>query len=117
MNRNIIITGGSKGIGAAMVEMFAQENDNILFNYNKSEKEAIKLASKPNVEAIQADLSIMEDIDKFTKRAIEKFEKIDVLINNAGVDQFKLFTDITENDWNEIINTNLKSAVFISKEI
>ncbi len=117
MNRNIVITGGSKGIGAAMVELFAKENDNILFNYNKSEKHALKLAELPNVETIKADLSKQEDVEKFVNRALEKFDKIDVLINNAGVDQFKLFTDITENDWNEIINTNLKSAVFISKAI
>ena len=117
MNRNIVITGGSKGIGAAMVQMFSNEKDNILFNYNKSENEAIELANKTGAEAFKADLSNMNDINNFTKRALEKFEKIDVLINNAGIDQFKLFTDITEEDWNEIINTNLKSAVFISKEI
>ena len=117
MNRNVIITGGSKGIGAALVELFEKEGDNILFNYNKSEAQALKLAELPNVETIKADLSSMNDVANFTKRALEKFEKVDVLINNAGIDQFKLFTDITEDDWNEIINTNLKSAVFISKEI
>ncbi len=117
MNRNIVITGGSKGIGAAMVELFASENDNILFNYNKSEDKALKLAEKPNVETTKADLSKMEDIEKFTKRAIQKFDRIDVLINNAGIDEFKLFTDITEKDWDEVINTNLKSAVFITREI
>ena len=117
MNRNIVITGGSKGIGAAMVELFASENDNILFNYNKSEEKALKLAEKSNIEAFKADLSKDEDVAKFTKRALEKFDKIDVLINNAGIDQFKLFTDLTENDWNEIINTNLKSAVFITRDI
>ncbi len=117
MNRNIIITGGSKGIGAAMVEMFANEGDNILFNYNKSEKAALEITNKTGAEAIKADLSKMEDIASFTKRALEKFDTIDVLINNAGIDQFKLFTDVTEEDWNEIINTNLRSAVFISKEI
>ena len=117
MNRNIVITGGSRGIGAAMVELFANEGDNILFNYNKSEEQALKLAEKTNAETIKADLSKMEDVKKFVQKATEKFDKIDILINNAGIDQFKLFTDITENDWNEIINTNLKSAVFITKEI
>lgn len=117
MNRNIVITGGSKGIGAAMVEMFWGEGDNVLFNYNKSEKEAIKLSERTGAEAFKADLSNMDGVNAFTKKALEKFNKIDVLINNAGVDQFKLFTDITENDWNEIINTNLRAAVFISKEI
>ena len=122
MNRNIVITGGSKGIGSAMVETFAKENDHILFNYNKSEEQAIELVRRLteqgyDIETVKADLSNMEDIQSFCKKATEKFETIDVLINNAGIDLFKMFQDITENDWNEVINTNLKSAVFISKEI
>ena len=116
--KNIVITGGSKGIGAAMVKIFAENGDNVFFNYNKSEKEAYELAQKyENVETCKADLSKMEEIDMFIKKAKEKFNKIDVLINNAGIDQFKLFSDITIEDWDEIINTNLRSAVFISKEI
>ncbi len=117
--RNIIITGGSRGIGAAMVKIFAENGDNVFFNYNKSEKNAIELTKKyENVEAFKADLSQMEEIDNFVKKAKQKFNnKIDVLINNAGIDQFKMFNDIKMKDWDEIINTNLRSAVFISKDI
>lgn len=122
MNRNIIITGGSKGIGAALVRTFAEKEDNILFNYNKSEKQAMELVKELsengfNVETCKADLSKMEEVEKFAKLSTEKFDKIDVLINNAGIDQFKLFTDITEDDWDTIVNTNLKSTVFLTKEI
>lgn len=122
MNRNIVITGGSKGIGAAMVELFAKEGDHVLFNYNKSEREAMALVDRLNqdgfdAQACKADLAKMQDVENLAKIAINKFGKIDVLINNAGIDQFKLFTDITEEDWNEIINTNLKSAVFLTKAI
>ncbi len=122
MNRNIIITGGAKGIGAAMVELFAKEGNHVLFSYNNSEKVGTELAEKLNgeglkVDTIKADLSKIADIQKLANYAKEKLDRIDVLINNAGIDQFKLFTDITENDWDEIINTNLRSAVFLSKEI
>ena len=122
MNRNIIITGGAKGIGAAMVETFAREGDHILFSYNKSEKEAFNLieklrAEKLDVSTVRANLAKLAEVDAFAKYAISKFSKIDVLINNAGIDMFKLFTDITENDWNEIIDTNLKSAVFLTRNI
>ena len=122
MNRNIVITGGSRGIGAALVEMFAKEGDNILFNYVKSEKKAQDLAERLNkegcnVEAIRIDLSLLEDVNRFAEYALKKFRRIDVLINNAGVGQFKLFTDVTEEDWNEVINTNLKAAVFLTRHI
>lgn len=122
MSRNIIITGGARGIGVALVKTFAEKKDNILFSYNKSEKQAIELVKELrksgfNVETCKADLSKMEDIEKFAKLSMDKFDNIDVLINNAGIDQFKLFTDITENDWEAVINTNLKSAVFLTKEI
>ncbi len=122
MNKNIVITGGAKGIGAAMVETFAKDGNHVLFSYNNSEKAGLELAEKLNkegckVDTIKADLSNIDEIKKLAEYAKEKLHHIDVLINNAGIDQFKLFTDITENDWNEIINTNLRSAVFLSREI
>ena len=117
--KNIVITGGSRGIGAAMVEMFAKNGDNVFFSYNKSEKKANDLVKKyeGNVQTYKADLSNMDELNSFVDEAKKRFKKIDVLINNAGIDQFKLFSDINLQDWDEIINTNLRSAVFMSKEI
>lgn len=122
MNRNIVITGGSKGIGAAFVTTFAKEGDHILFNYCQSEKEAMELVNDLrqqgyDIETCRADLSQINEVKRFASKAQEKFKRIDVLINNAGIDAFKLFTDITEEDWEIMMNTNLKSAVFLTKEI
>lgn len=122
MNKNIVITGGSRGIGAAMVETLAKQNNHILFAYNKSEEQAKQLEKKMkekgyDVQAYHANVANMQELERFADVAIQKFGKIDVLINNAGIDQFKLFTDITEKDWDEIINTNLKSAVFLTRRI
>lgn len=122
MGKNIIVTGAAKGIGSAILERLAQNGNNILVNYNKSEQLALQLKEKLQdkdckIYLYKADLSKIEEIEKLAKYALEIFDKIDVLINNAGIDSIKLFTDITENDWNEVINTNLRSAVFLSKYI
>ncbi len=119
MSKNIIVTGGSKGIGAAIVEMLAKQGEKILFTYNKSEDNAKAIQNKfpANVEAYKVDISDIEEARKMAEYAIKKFGKIDVLINDAGVSQFKMFTDITSNDWDGMINTNLKAPVFITQEI
>lgn len=122
MNQNIVITGGSRGIGAAMVEAFAEQNNHVLFAYNKSENQAKQLEKELqeqgyDVQAYQANVANMQEVEKFADLSIQKLGKIDVLVNNAGIDQFKLFIDITEKDWDEIINTNLKSAVFLTRRI
>lgn len=122
MNKNMIITGGSKGIGAAMVEEFAKKNNHILFTYHQSEQKAKEIEKKMqnqgyDVQAYQIDISNMMQVEEFSTYAIEKLKTVDVLINNAGIDQFKLFTDITYKDWDNIINTNLKGAVFLTRNI
>ena len=122
MKKNIIITGGARGIGEAIVRTLAEEGHSIFLNYNKSETQANTLVQDirkkgGEVVAYKADISDINQGKEMCEYAISKFNKIDVLINNAGISQFKLFTDITENDWDSIINTNLKSALFISKEI
>ena len=122
MNKNVVITGGSQGIGKNIVYTLAREGYNIIFTYNNSEKEAKKikeelLAENCNVEIFKVDLSKKHEIDEFIKFAINKLKNIDVLINNAGISQIKLFTEITEDDWNTMIATNLSSVFFIAQGI
>ena len=121
MKKTIIVTGGSRGIGAAIVNLLAREDYNIVLNYNKSEEIAKKMQEEftsqgKNVEIFKADVSKREEVKKLVQFAIEKFGKIDVLINNAGISQTKLFTDITDEDWNNMINTNLNSVFYMSQE-
>lgn len=122
MGKNIIVTGAAKGIGKAIVEQLAKDGNNILLNYNKSEQEALQLQESLKdrdckIYLYKADLSKIEEIENLSKYAFEIFNNIDVLINNAGIDSINLFTDITENDWNNVINTNLRSAVFLTKDV
>ena len=122
MAKTVIVTGGSKGIGAAIVTLLAKEGYNIVLNYNKSEDIAKKMqkefASRGcNVEIFKADVSKKEEVKALVEFTIEKFNKIDVLINNAGISQTKLFTEITEEEWNTMLNVNLNSVFYMSQGV
>ena len=122
MSKTVIVTGGSRGIGAAIVRKLAENGYNVVLNYNKSE-EIAKYIKKEltdkgyNVEIFKADVSKREQVKSLVDFTIEKFKTIDVLINNAGISQTKLFTDITDEDWNNMINTNLNSVFYMSQEV
>lgn len=120
--KNIIVTGGSRGIGRCIVENLAREENNVILNYNKSEKQAKKIQNDLKNEGIiieiyKADVSKKEEVKKMVEFALEKLGKIDVLINNAGIARLQMFQDVTEEDWEEMINTNLKSAFYMCQEV
>lgn len=122
MKKTIIVTGASRGIGAAIVKMLAKEDYNIVLNYNKSEEIAKKMQEEftkqgKNVEIFKADVSKREEVKKLIEFTINKLKKIDVLINNAGISQTRLFTDITDEDWNNMLNVNLNSVFYMTQEI
>ena len=121
MQEVAIVTGASKGIGREIAKELAQEGIQVIANYNKSEKEAKSLQeelAKKNIklDIFKADISKREEAKKLISYALEKYGKIDILINNAGISEYKLFTDETDEDWNRVINTNLYSAFIMSQE-
>ena len=116
--KTVIITGGATGIGKAIAIKFANENYNIVVNYNTSEKEAKRLKEEllkinPNIEIFGADLSKRENV----KKLVDKYKNIDILINNAGIDQIKLFNEITDEDFYKMINNNLYSTFATTQEV
>lgn len=115
MEKVIIITGASKGIGREIAKQLAKSGMKIIAGYNKSQKEAEQL-KKEGIDIIKADITKREEAKKIIQYTLEKYKKIDVLINNAGISEYKLFTDETDEDWNKIINTNLYSAFVMSQE-
>lgn len=122
MKKTIIVTGASRGIGAAIVNLLAGEDYNIILNYNKSEEIAKKMKQEftekgYSVEIYKADVSQREKVKGLVKFTIEKFGKIDILINNAGISQTRLFTDITDEDWNNMLNVNLNSVFYMTQEV
>ena len=117
VNKVVVVTGGARGIGAEIVKFLAKLGYKVVLNYNKSESYAQDVKKELNdVEIFKADVSKKEEANALIDFAIKKKKKIDVLINNAGIAQTKLFTEITDEDWNNIIGTNLNSAFYCSRE-
>ena len=119
--KNIVITGSSRGIGKCLVENFAKDGHNVILNYNKSKKQAEQIKNELaeqgiKIEIFKADVSKREDVKKLIKFALKNMESIDVLINNAGIAKLQIFQDVTEDDWNEIMDTNLKSVYYTIQE-
>ncbi len=120
--KTIIVTGGSRGIGAAIVRTLAKENYNVVLNYNKSQEAAEEIKKELaedniHIETFKADVSKKDEVKKLVKFTLDKFKNIDILINNAGIDQIKPFMDITEEDWNTMMNVNLNSVFYCTQEV
>ena len=116
MNRKILITGGSRGIGRACVKRFSEDGDKVVFIYRSSEDEARKVSEETGAFAVRADLSDAREASDAVKRAAELMGGIDVLVANAGIAQFSLFTDISDDDWRKMTDTNLSSVFYCARE-
>ena len=119
--KTVLVTGGSRGIGKCIAENLAKDGYNVVLNYNKSVKEAKKIKEELEkqgikIEIFKADVSKRADVKKLIKFTIDKFNNIDVLINNAGIAKLQMFNDITGEDWNEMLSTNLNSVFFTIQE-
>ena len=121
VNKVVIVTGASRGIGKCIASTLAQKGYRVVANYNKSEKEAEFLKNELekqgyNINLFRADVSKRDEVVKLINFTIERYGKIDCIINNAGIDQIKMFLDITDEDWNNIINNNLNSVFYMCQE-
>ena len=114
----VVITGASRGIGREIAKNLAKKGYKIIANYNKSEEAAQELAkTSDNIEIYKADVSKRVEVKQMVDYIIKKYGKIDALINNAGISGTKLFTDVTDEEWNKIVNNNLYSAFCVTQEV
>lgn len=118
MEKVVLITGASRGIGREIAKNLSQKGYKIIANYNKSEEQAKQLEKESsNIEKYKADVSKRQEVQEMIKYIIEKYGKIDVLINNAGISSTNLFTEVTDKEWDLIINNNLYSAFCVTQEV
>ena len=122
MNEVVIITGASRGIGREIAKVLAKKNYIIIANYNKSEEEIKQLKEELknegyNIDIFKADVSRRDECERLVAYVLEKYNKVDILINNAGISQIKEFTQLTDDDWNSMINVNLNSVFYMTQEV
>lgn len=119
--KTAIITGSSRGIGRSIAILFAEAGYNVVINYNKSEKDATELYNDLidkglSVRIFKADVSKKHQVNLLINYCIGEFERIDVLVNNAGISQAKLFTDITDDDWTNMMDINLNGVFYCTQK-
>lgn len=123
MNKNVLVTGGTRGIGEAISREFAKKGYDIIINYVKSNKRAEKLKdeleSTYNIKVlpIQADLASETEINNMVDVAIKEFGKIDVLVNNAGITKDALLMRMKKEDFEDVINVNLVGTFNVTKNV
>jgi len=123
MKKVCMITGSSRGIGKGIATAFAKDGEKIIINYlthyDDAKETAEELAKKYHVEVeiIKANVSKEEEVIQMIKKAKEKFGRVDVLINNAGVHKDSVVWKMNTDVWNEVISTNLTGAFLCTKHV
>ena len=110
--KTVLITGGSRGIGAATARRFAAAGYRVAINYNRSEREALKLAEELGGTAVRADVGDPDQVQEMVDNVLDKFCQLDILVCNAGIAQQKLFGDLTNEDWKKIFTVNVEGVFY-----
>lgn len=107
---HVLVTGGSRGIGAAVVDKFAARGDRVSFTYLNSDDAAAALATRTGARSFRADSRNPDAIEKAVHAACQYNGPIDVLVNNAGISSFRLFDEITTEEWREMFSVHVEGA-------
>ena len=118
----VLVTGASGGIGSSISRLFASRGYNTAIHYNSNETAAREVcdglvSEGYSAEIFRADLTSSEDVKKMISEVEAKFGTVDVLVNNAGISLIRLFDETTDEEWDNIMNVNLKSAFLCSKAV
>ncbi len=115
-----LVTGGSRGIGKAIVTILANTGAAVAFTYRQSTAAAEELIKElvkdgRRIAAYQSDASLFDDAKGVMEKVVSEFKRLDILVNNAGINRDNLLLRMTEEDWDEVIDTNLKSVFNFTK--
>jgi len=114
--KNIIVTGGTRGIGEATVRKLSLSN-NVIFTYLNSTEKALQIEKETNSKLYKVDGRNPEEVENFVKNIMKEYSKIDVLVNNLGITDDSLFIVMNNDKWDNVINSNLYSTFYFSKYI
>ena len=122
MNKIALITGGAKGIGKTTASLFAANGYTVVVNYNTSRSSAEEFLVNLHENnfsgmIVKADVSDRRQVDSMVDKVLDAYGHIDVLINNAGIAQQKLFTDISEDEWNRMFSVNVHGIFHTSQSV
>src|SRR6185436_3260164 len=112
-----IVTGGSRGIGRAIVQALAREGAKVAFTYVQNKAAADEIVNGDTILAFQADVANFDQAKDLVKQVKERFGRIDILVNNAGITRDKLVAMMSEKDWDDVLDTNLKGAFNLTKHV
>ncbi|MGM0835597.1 MAG: 3-oxoacyl-[acyl-carrier-protein] reductase [Bacillota bacterium] len=120
--KTAVITGASRGIGRAIALDLAEQGANIVVNYSGSEAKAYEVVEEikqmgGNAIAVRANVAYMEEVQAMMKESLEQFGTIDILVNNAGITRDNLLMRMKEDEWDDVININLKGVFNATKAV
>ena len=121
MSKTVVITGASRGIGRECARLFAQKGYNVVINYNNSEDRARELCDELNSQGfsaamVKADVSVSAQAKELIDQSVELFGSVDVLVNNAGIGEQRLITDVTDEIWERMIGVNLNAVFYCTRQ-
>ena len=113
--KNVVVTGATRGIGRAISEKYAQKGYNVIGIYQKSDHKAQELENiYANIKCYKCDISNYTQVIEMSKQVISQYKNIDIIVNNAGISRYSLFSETVESDYDEIFDVNVKGAFNIT---
>ena len=115
--KTVLITGGSRGIGKAMVELFSSRGYSVAFTYKSSDDAARELSARTGALAIKADSRVEDEVLSAVEKVKKELGSVEILINNAAVSSFSLLTDVSADEWRDMFSVNVDGAFLYTKAV